>query len=526
VNHKVIVAVAVSAILIAMVFAGANIPYPGYNPTDHIISGKHPISNVSAVPKDFTLSGNVSNSNNNLPLSGTIIVSNSTMSRTFNTSSNGSYNITLPEGNYKVSYSSPGFQNYSSAINLNSNKTKNISLLPAPSIGNGINQVPGSTNVSTLVPYLNNSIMSGGLNTDNITGTFDKNITIDLGKKLNYTQFVVLMKFDGAVYSYNGLTNGSGMAKLFLKYSGNYTMSAYTLYYNSSVIHYNTANNNTAMFNMTERITFISSVVLDSAVALHGNSSVANSNLTVRGGVFSVPSLSVKSNLSGTYYEYKVPSGFYNFAYNNVNYVSKYFSVDVTGNSTVNKTIDPYLISIHITNNTGESYNYTLDGGKTYTGNGTYRAASGSNSLRVLQSGNTIYNRFISLTSAKPYYQLNLTMSSENLTFNGNQTDTANLSIIYSGNVTSNFYIASLDFKNFTTTTSYAMITISGAANGSYTMDKGLYTYNLSQSLPTSAGNLTIKLVYDNDSYFSISGHKVVEVYGYNISRAGNYITE
>lgn len=186
-----------------MVFAGANIPCPGYNPTDHFISGKHPISNVSAVPKDFTISGNVSNSDNNLPLSGTIAVSNSRMSRTFNTSSNGSYSITLPEGNYNISYSSPGFNNYSSSIHLNSNKTKNISPPTVNSIGNGINELHSYTNVSDVVPYLNNSVMSVGMNTDNITGTIDKNITIDLGKKLNNTQFVVLMKFDGAVYSYN-----------------------------------------------------------------------------------------------------------------------------------------------------------------------------------------------------------------------------------------------------------------------------------------------------------------------------------
>jgi len=525
-NHKVIVAVAVSAILIAMVFAGANIPYPGYNPTDHLISGKHPISNVSEVPKNFTLSGNVSNSNNNLPLSGTITVSNSTMSRTFNTSSNGSYNITLPEGNYNISYSSPGFQNYSSPISLDSNKTKNISLLPANPIGNGINQVPSSTNVSTLVPYLNNSIMSGGLNTDNITGILDKNITIDLGKKLNNTQFVVLMKFDGAVYSYKGMTNVSGMAKLFLKYSGNYTMSAYTLYYNSSVIHYNTSNNNTARFNMTERATFIFTVVLNSAFPLHGNSSVANSNLTARGGVFSVPSFSVNSNLTGTYYEYDVPAGFYNFAYNNINYVSKYFGVDVTGNNTVHQTINPYLISINITNNTGKPYNYTLDGGTTCTGNGTYMATSGNNYLRVSQGGNMIYSKSIFLGNLNPYYQLNLTLNNNNVTFKGIEKQSTNISITYSGNVTSSFYITSLEFKNFSTPAREGSITLSGAAIYSGYMTGGVYTYNLSLSLHISTGNLTIKLVYDNDSVISTNGRMAVELYGYNISKSGNYITE
>jgi hypothetical protein len=526
VNHKVIVAVAVSVILVAMVFAGANIPYPGYIPTNHLIPVNHNTSIAPEVPGNFTITGNVSNSNNNLSLSGTITISNSTMSRTFNTSSNGSYNITLPEGNYSVSYSSPGFQNSSSSIRLDSNKTKNISLPPANSIGNGINKLPSSTNVSSLVPYLNNSVMSGGLNTDNITGTLDKNITIDIGQKLNNTKFEVLMKLDGAVYNYTGTTNGSGMAKLFLKYSGNYTMSAYTLYYNSSVIHYNTANNNTARFNMTQRTTFSPTVVLDSVVPLHGNSSVANSTLTASGGVFSVLLLSVTSNLTGTYYKYNVTHGFYNFAYNNAHYVSRKFDVDVTGNNTVNETINPYLISINITNNTGKSYNYTLDGGTTYTGNGTYMATSGSNYLKVSQGGNIIYSNTVLLTSAKPYYQLNLTMSSKNLTFTGIEKESTNLSITYSGNVNSKFYITSLEFKNFSTAAYNGEITIGTSRYYDDYMAEGSYTANFLPPIYTAPGSLTIKLVYDNDSHVTISGRMVVEVYGYSISTSGNYITE
>ena len=124
------------------------------------------------------------------------------------------------------------------------------------------------------------------------------------------------------------------------------------------------------------------------------------------------------------------------------------------------------------------------------------------------------------------FIQLNLTISNKNLTFNGIETDSTNLSIVYSGNVTSNFYIASLEFENFSTSATNGMIIISGAASGSYPLDSGLYTYNMSQSLPTSAGNLTIKLVYDNDSKVSTDGRMTVEVYGYNISTLGNYITE
>jgi len=38
-NYKVLTAVAISAILVAIVFSGTNIPYPGHNPTDRLVTG-------------------------------------------------------------------------------------------------------------------------------------------------------------------------------------------------------------------------------------------------------------------------------------------------------------------------------------------------------------------------------------------------------------------------------------------------------------------------------------------------------
>ncbi len=174
---------AISAILVAIVFSGANIPYPGHNPTDRLVTGNgngHGNSsssgnNASIARQDFTLSGNVSNFYNKLPVNGTITISNSTMSRTLNISRNGTYSITLPRGAYSISYSSPGFDNYTTSIYLKGNTSKNISIFPASSIGSGINEFSG--NVSSLVPYLNDSAISGGLNSNNITGILNKNIT-------------------------------------------------------------------------------------------------------------------------------------------------------------------------------------------------------------------------------------------------------------------------------------------------------------------------------------------------------------
>ena len=136
-----------------------------------------------------------------------------------------------------------------------------------------------------------------------------------------------------------------------------------------------------------------------------------------------------------------------------------------------------------------------------------------------------IYSKSIFLGNLNPYYRLNLTLNNNNVTFKGIAKQSANISITYSGNVTSSFYITSLEFENFSTSATKGMITISGAANYSGYILGGVYTYNLSSSLHTSTGNLTIKLVYDNDSQLTTNG-VAVEVYGYNISTLGNYITE
>ncbi|EQB68153.1 MAG: hypothetical protein AMDU4_FER2C00320G0006 [Ferroplasma sp. Type II] len=279
------------------------------------------------------------------------------MSRTLNISRNGSYSITLPRGSYSISYSSPGFDNYTTSIYLKGNTSKNISILPASSIGTGINEFSGksaidtnSANVSSLIPYLNDSAISGGLNSNNITGILNKNITIELGKKLNNTNFLILIKQSGAIYTYNGITNDAGNGNLSLKYSGNYTMAAYTLYYNSSFVKYSTASGiHHIKFNMTKRMILNSTIMLKSSVPLKGNASVGESYLSGYGGIFSISPAFIRSNSIGTYYGYSIPSGIYRFNYNNAHYVPTNFNLNIAENSTYKETVNPYLISVNIT---------------------------------------------------------------------------------------------------------------------------------------------------------------------------------
>jgi len=538
-NYKVLTAVAISAILVAIVFSGTNIPYPGHNPTDRLVTGNgngHGNSSLSGnhaltTGQNFTLSGNASNFYNKLPVNGTITISNSNMSRTLNISRNGSYSITLPRGSYSISYSSPGFDNYTTSIYLKGNTSKNISILPAYSIGTGINEFSGksaidtnSANVSSLIPYLNDSAISGGLNSNNITGILNKNITIELGKKLNNTNFLILIKQSGAIYTYNGITNDNGNGNLSLKYSGNYTMAAYTLYYNSSFVKYSTANGiHPIKFNMTERMILNSTIMLKSSVPLNGNASVGESYLSGYGGIFSISPAFIRSNSTGTYYGYSTPSGIYRFSYSNSNYAPNNFNLNIVENSTYKETVNPYLISVNIIDNTGKLYNYSLDGA-TYTLNGTYRATSGINELSLDVGGKNIYSKSIMIGPADPYYKLNMTIQYNNVTINGTETDSSNLILTYSGHITSNTTITALDFKNFTTSNTSGTITILGNYTG--ILAGNTYEYNLTTPINVSPGDITVKLVYLNDSIVDKTGPISVEIYGYNVSASGNYITE
>ena len=540
-NYKVLTAVAISAILVAIVFSGTNIPYPGHNPTDRLVTGTgngHGHSNSSlsgnhalTTGQNFTLSGNASNFYNKLPVNGTITISNSNMSRTLNISRNGSYSITLPRGSYSISYSSPGFDNYTTSIYLKGNTSKNISILPAYSIGTGINEFSGksaidtnSANVSSLIPYLNDSAISGGLNSNNITGILNKNITIELGKKLNNTNFLILIKQSGAIYTYNGITNDNGNGNLSLKYSGNYTMAAYTLYYNSSFVKYSTANGiHPIKFNMTERMILNSTIMLKSSVPLNGNASVGESYLSGYGGIFSISPAFIRSNSTGTYYGYSTPSGIYRFSYSNSNYAPNNFNLNIVENSTYKETVNPYLISVNITDNTGKLYNYSLDGAA-YTLNGTYRATSGINELSLDVGGKNIYSKSIMIGPADPYYKLNMTIQYNNVTINGTETDSSNLILTYSGHITSNTTITALDFKNFTTSNTSGTITILGNYTG--ILAGNTYEYNLTTPINVSPGDIAVKLVYFNDSTVDKIGPISVEIYGYNVSASGNYITE
>jgi hypothetical protein len=367
---------------------------------------------------------------------------------------------------------------------------------------------------------------------NNITKASPKNITIELGKSHNNTHFLLLIKENGAVYDYNGYTNSTGSSSISLNYAGNYTLTAYTLFYNSSSVKYNTVHGTGHIkFNMTQRTSYNSTIMLKSAEPLSGNASVNESTLSGHGGAFNIAASGIVRNSTGTYYTYQLPSGMYSFYYNNASFASKNFNMNVTGNMHINETLYAYLVSVNITDNTGIKYSYNLSysgGIASNTANGTYHVTSGIDHLHVDIGGRLVYSKNISINRSNPYYKISLNLVNNNFTLNGSAFySSGNLKVTYSGTVTKNIVMTGMHFENLSTSNNMANITISdNSVNNMYpNITLTNYQYNLTNPLSVSSGNLAIKLSINNTS-FSGSQSMNVLLTSYGITQSGSYVKE
>ncbi len=548
----------VSALLVIIVFGGANIPYPGHTPVDRLLNGGHGNgtgndtghgtstgnstrnTNTSKIPplvlsdKNFTLSGNVSNFINNKSIHGAIIIKNSTMSMESNYSQNGTYSISLPQGNYSLSFSSPAFYNKTKSIDLDRNLTENASLNPESNIGVGISSIGNfrsiasdNINISKTVPYLSDSRISGYMGINNITSAARNTITLYLGKNIPNTTFVVLIKEDGELYCYHGITNGTGSASMTLYYSGNYSMNAYTLYYNSSTVIYNTANHSRVIaFNMHKRETFNETIQLESKQPLNKNASVNKSLLTGQGGIFNINSLITICNTTGTYYNYSVPAGIYSFTYSNKNFVDKNFTLSFTGNGTHTELIKAYLISVNITGNVN-SYNYSISNVGNYIQNGTYRATSGKYQLNIFVNGTIVDTKNISLSSKYPLYTITVNLTDHEFIMNGQASTSSdsNLYLNFTGSTNTSQLIVGFRLENMTYNGTIVGLDInSGSYNGSE-ISMANNDFNLTNPVVIQSGDISLKLLI-NYSTISEKQNMQIYVHAYSVSGNGNYSQE
>ncbi len=449
-ERKVLIFIAAAAVAIVLIFPTLSIIYP----TDNQVVHDHADAN-----KSIYLNGTLLNKINGKYLNGTLSIKNLSSCKTYIYNESGKYNIKLPNGSYSVNFSSPGFENKS--IDLSNSTIYAAYMSSVSSIGANSTIYTGQ-NISSTVPYLNNSFLKSNLKNETLLKS--QNIDVLL-KFFNGTgthtiknkKFALFIKVNGNIYKYVNTTNSTGESYLPLDYAGNYTISVYFLNYRVGEKTYYIHNNKTIDMNSTY-LTPNNNQLKLATYELNGASNVPASGLSIDGGIFSINYQNYTNN-TGTYYNFSVPNGTYSFTYSNKYYAVKNFVENISAPSSFSKNISAYLLNI---TDSKSSYNYTVNNGKMYSSNQTLRETAGSYSIEVYYNGTFIGYYNLTLNKLNPAYNINISVKNRNSAINlsytsysKNQNITVN--IFNSTNFNNPIYIYKADLYSKKYTNPYSM---------------------------------------------------------------------
>ncbi len=401
----------------------------------------------------YHINGAVKNSYNGVGINGTIIIENSKPAILMEYKYNSIYNISLPSGYYRVIYKSPGFHNTMHNItDLTGNITMDENLIPVNSIGKSINVYTNinsisKTNITKDVPYISNHDISNNLTFNQLNGTKTINVKLDFGSTSANQKFILLIKENGVIYNYTGVTDSSGYATIELYYTGNYVISGYLLNHTMVQENYAIYKDTSVPTTMQKNTEHNYNVTVKSYKPINGNYSVPYKTIKGYGGIFSIYYNNASSNNSGTYFNYLLPDGIYNIGYNNIHYVNSSFNINASNSDKYIDHVYAYIIKINVITST--SYNYTLtydNGNYTGTTNSTYLTSYGVNNIKIYKKGNELYNYNINLNKADPAYYVNVTLNSNSnkTTYNASDIHNDNYNYTYSLNTDNNIHIYSI----------------------------------------------------------------------------------
>ncbi len=305
---------------------------------------------------------------------------------------NGSFNFTLLGGNYNMTVSAPGFNSTTSPINVNQNYTNlNLTLNPGTGISPGSNQW-GPSN-GTGLPGVNSTGIQNQMNaTQNSTGqspaTVSSNST-DLALQFNdsstgqpvaNTYYMMYIKVNGLYLNVTGKTNSTGGSTLYLAYGGTYILLPEMIDYSGNAMFVNTSRVTGAiLFNMTPIQQYTLQVNLTNPLSYSG-SSVPYGGLSANSS-YALPIMSNSHYQASNYtlVNYSLPNGTYRFSYSNPAYVPSVFSKSLSGSSaTVDRVLDPYVLRLSWTSDTGWGYYVNSTAGSTIVSKLSNSAGSGS----------------------------------------------------------------------------------------------------------------------------------------------------
>lgn len=290
-----------------------------------------------------TLPGVKVNITSGLNSNGSSIYSNTT-------SGSGNTSLNLTNGNYTVHLSKPGFNNVSYNLPPGSSKV-NLSLTPVSSIGSNFttwNQTEGLPGESpaNIASQMNNSKLPAP-STVNYNATYFTLLLENGTKPLSNQETAVYIYVNGYYYILKSQTNSSGELKISLKFGGTYTVLPETVDFNGTAISVNTTipgfKGSVVRDSMNEKKLFNLDVTLQNPYSYPGSAPPAK-GLSVSGYILPIIPATVSSVDNVTYVNYTIPGGHFYFAYSYVHFVPVNFSVDLTSNTDVKKTVDPFLV--------------------------------------------------------------------------------------------------------------------------------------------------------------------------------------
>ncbi|MCL4451623.1 MAG: carboxypeptidase-like regulatory domain-containing protein [Candidatus Thermoplasmatota archaeon] len=376
-----------------------------------------------------TIKGTIINSYTKVPISNAtvkaLLYHNPAYFVYAKTDTNGSYIIKVPESNYSVNATAPGYlPNESRQFNLTANISENLTLVP----------LNWNKNVWTdeLIPGLTvNEVKSALTGAGNYTSSNFYNLSFKAVNRssnltINNTQFLVIYRISG-VYYYDILySNGSGLINMGSMEGGSYSFFMVAVDYSQLVVTLDLNSSLTVKEKFDHRQMFTADIVLsDSFNSTSENRSVPASILKITNSSLTI-AIQATLEFNGTNFTFDGWNGTFNFSYINDHFIPLNSSMKIPGYPvSAHYNLTPY--AIEVTYNAAAAWYYSINNAKPIeenAGSGSFNsfAAAGLNTALFNVSGsNHEYSASADLTNLSPHSRIffNFTLSSETVNTTG-----------------------------------------------------------------------------------------------------------
>jgi len=505
-----------------------------YQPLVFNVTISHQITsyNLTIIPISafiHTFNGTITNSYTHVPISNAtvkaLLFGNPAYFVYAKTNTNGSYTINVPDSNYSINATAPGYKpNQSKTFDITKNLTVDLTLVPVNwNLTLWTNElIPGLT-VNGVKSSLSGS---GNYTSSSFYNLSLKAVNVSSGLTINNTQFLIIYRISGYDYYKILYSNSTGIVDMgsmeggdysFFVVAVNYSQAVFTLNLNASIVH---------KTQFEHRQMYLSHIVLSNSFnSTAQNRSVPASVLVITNSSLLIP-MYATPQFYGTNFTFNGWNGTFNFSYMNMHFITLNFSMRIDGASnTTTSNVTPY--SIKVAYDTQTSWFYSLDKAlavKEIAGSGNLSlfAVRGSNTILInVSDSNHAYSSSCDLTNSSPHAKIffNVSRSNEtvdtsvfqNLGNEGNYTFILNLStgsLVIGGNISLNLNSSDIYLNSILQNFSFATQVIGSRTYSIFTLDQLFF----------APGNVTMNLIIPVPPNHYITGKFNLYYYKVNLT--------